>query len=75
MKRKKRKQEEEKEKEKEKKEKGKKEKKNNMGPRANFNLVLVPPESDSLVTQVDIWGVRCAEGGARAQNFPRHSGG
>ena len=53
-KRKKRKQEEEKEKEKEKKEKGKKEKKNNMGPRANFNLVLLPPESDSLVTQVDI---------------------
>ena len=55
-KRKKRKQEEEKEKEKEKKEKGKKEKKNNMGPRANFNLVLLPPESDSLVTQVDIGG-------------------
>ena len=26
-----------------KKEKGKKEKKNNMGPRANFNLVLLPP--------------------------------
>ena len=36
-----------------------------MGPRANFNLVLLPPESDSLVTQVDIWGVRCAEGGVR----------
>ena len=36
-----------------------------MGPRANVNLVLLPPESDSLVTQVDIWGARCAEGGAR----------
>ena len=38
-----------------------------MGPRANFNLVSLPTESDSLVTQVDIWGVRCAEGGARAK--------
>ena len=37
---------------------GKKEKKNNMGPRANFNLVLSRPESDSLVTQVDICGAR-----------------
>ena len=33
-----------------------------MEPQANFNLVLLPPESDSLVTQVDIWGVRCARG-------------
>ena len=35
-----------------------------MQPQANFNLVLLPPESDSLVTQVDIWGARFAEGGA-----------
>ena len=42
-----------------------------MGPRANFNLVKLPPESDSLVTQVDIWGVRCAEGGARARKIFR----
>ena len=27
-----------------------------MQPQANFNLVLLPPESDSLVTQVDIGG-------------------
>ena len=36
-----------------------------MWPQANINLVALPPESDSLVTQVDIWGARCAEGGAR----------
>ena len=27
-----------------------------MGLRANFNLVTLPPESDSLVTQVEIGG-------------------
>ena len=29
----------------------------NFVPRANSNLVTVPPESDNLVIQVDIWGV------------------
>ena len=38
----------------------------NMKPQANFNLVLLPTASDSLVTQVDIWGVGCAK--RRAQS-------
>ena len=41
-----------------------------MGPRANFNLVTLPPESDSLVTQVDIWGFG-VPGGARARKIFR----
>ena len=32
-----------------------------MWPRTNFNLVTVPPESGSLVTQVDIWGGQMAK--------------
>ena len=37
-----------------------------MGPRANFNLVILPPESDSLVTQVDICGAKWPRGHRRA---------
>ena len=29
---------------------------NLMWPQANFNLVTLPPDSDSLITEVDIWG-------------------
>ena len=35
---------------------------NSMWPQANFNLVTVPPESDSLVTQVDICGAKWPSG-------------
>ena len=37
-----------------------------MQPQANFNLVLLPPESDSLVTQVDICGAKWPRGHRRA---------
>ena len=38
-----------------------------MQPQANFNLVLLPPESDSLVTQVDICGAKWPSGSHRPE--------